>query len=106
MPQIEENNPMKSNILQPRKQVKIAIALFKNIYIVCASVCQKGAFAKSLLDSTCPKARCNNNNNITSIALQSSGGPSSEAQQNKIINDIQEPGTYRGHHQFKGPPTI
>ena len=73
MPQIEENNPMKSNILQPRKQVKIAIALFKNIYIVCASVCQKGAFAKSLLDSTCPKARCNNNNNITSIALQSSG---------------------------------
>ena len=31
---------------------------------------------------------------------------SSEAQQNKIINHIQEPGTYRGHHQFKGPPTI
>ena len=24
-------------------------------------------------------------------------------QQNKIINHIQEPGTYRGHHQFKGP---
>ena len=28
------------------------------------------------------------------------GGPSSEAQQNKIINHIQEPWTYRGHHQF------
>ena len=27
-------------------------------------------------------------------------------QQNKSINHIQEPGTYRGHHQFKGPPTI
>ena len=40
------------------------------------------------------------------IALKSSGGPSSEGQQNKIINHIQEPGTYRGHHQFKGPPTI
>ena len=22
------------------------------------------------------------------------------------LNHIQEPGTYRGHHQFKGPPTI
>ena len=45
-------------------------------------------------------------NVTTSIALKSSGGPSSEAQQNKIINHIQEPGTCRGHHQFKGPPTI
>ena len=43
---------------------------------------------------------------ITSIALKSSGGPSSEVQQNKIINHIQEPGTYRGHHEFKGPPTV
>ena len=34
------------------------------------------------------------------------GGPSSEAQQNKIINHIQEPGTYSGHHQYEGPPTI
>ena len=32
------------------------------------------------------------------IALKSSGGPSSEAQQNKIISHIQD----RGHHQFKG----
>ena len=47
--------------------------------------------------------------NITSIALKYSGGPSSEAQQNKIINHIQEPGTYyiyTGHHRLKGPPTI
>ena len=37
-----------------------------------------------------------NTNNITSIALTSSlGGQSSEGQQNKIINHIQEPGTYR-----------
>ena len=34
------------------------------------------------------------------------GGPSSEAQQNKIINQIQKPGTCRGHHQYEGPPTI
>ena len=34
------------------------------------------------------------------------GGPSSESQQNKIINQIQKPGTYRGHHQYEGPPTI
>ena len=27
-------------------------------------------------------------------------------QQNEIVNHIQMPGTYRGHHQFKGPPTI
>ena len=40
------------------------------------------------------------------MVLKSSGGPSSEAQQNKIINHIQEAGTCRGHHQFKGPPTI
>ena len=38
---------------------------------------------------------------MTSIALKSSGGgASSEAQQNKIINHIQESGTYRGHLQF------
>ena len=47
----------------------------------------------------------NNNNIITYLALKSSG-PSSEAQQNKIIDHIQVPGTCRGHHQFKGPPTI
>ena len=40
--------------------------------------------------------------NITSIVFNPRGGPSSEAQQNKIINHIQEPGTCRGHHQFKG----
>ena len=34
------------------------------------------------------------------------GGPSSEERQNKIVNHIQEPGTYRSHHQFEGPPTI
>ena len=39
------------------------------------------------------------NNNITSNrGLKSSGA--------QIINHIQEPETYRGHHQFKGPPTI
>ena len=43
---------------------------------------------------------------ITAIALKSSGGPSSEAQQNKIINHIQEPGIYRGRHQYEGPPTV
>ena len=41
------------------------------------------------------------NNNITSIALKYSEARSSEAQQNKIINHIQEPRTYRGHNQFK-----
>ena len=42
------------------------------------------------------KKHLNNNNNkknITSMALKSSGGPSSEEQQNKIINQIQEPGS-------------
>ena len=34
------------------------------------------------------------------------GGPSSEAQQNKIVNHFQEPGTYSGRHPFKGPSTI
>ena len=51
----------------------------------------------------------NNNNNINIYNFYSAlilGGPSSEVQQNKIINHIQEPGTYRGHHQCKGPLTI
>ena len=33
------------------------------------------------------------------MALKSFGGPSSEAQQNKISNHIQEPGIYRDHQQ-------
>ena len=41
------------------------------------------------------------NNNITSTALTSSlGDPSSEAQQNKIVNHFQEPETHRSHHQL------
>ena len=36
----------------------------------------------------------NNNNNNNFMALKS------EAQQNKISSHVQEPGTYRGHHQF------
>ena len=34
------------------------------------------------------------------------GARCTEAQQNKILNHIQEPGTYTGHHQFQGAPTI
>ena len=40
----------------------------------------------------------------TFIALKSSGDELGRAK--KIINHIQEPGTYMGHHQFEGPPTI
>ena len=46
----------------------------------------------------------NNNNNRTSIALKSSGTRTQK--RNKTVNHIQEPGTYRDHHQFKGPSTI
>ena len=49
-----------------------------------------------------------NKNNITSIVLKSSGTPpSSEAQQNQIVNNFQEPGTCRSRYQFEGPsPTF
>ena len=40
------------------------------------------------------------------IIILKLGDPSSEAQQNKIVNHFQELGTYSGHHQFKGPSTI
>ena len=46
----------------------------------------------------------NNNNNIMKPPTSILGDPSSEAQQNKIVNQIQEP--YRSHHQFEGPPNI
>ena len=56
-----------------------------------------------------PKQYINDNNNNNIYIFYGAyilGGPSSEAQQNKIINQIQKPGTYSGHHQYEGPPTI
>ena len=52
------------------------------------------------------KRLSDNNNNNKYNFYSALGGPSSEAQQNKIVNQIQEPGTYRGRHQYEGPPTI
>ena len=46
----------------------------------------------------------NNNKNITSMALKSSGARARK--RNKTINQIQKPGTYRGHHQYEEPPNI
>ena len=55
---------------------------------------------------TCCNLHINNNNKyITSIALKSSG-VRARKRKKKIINQIQESGTYRGHHQYEGPPTI
>ena len=42
----------------------------------------------------------NNNNDITSMALKSSEARAQKRNKNKISNHIQEPGTYRDHHQF------
>ena len=42
--------------------------------------------------------RDNTNNDITSMALKSSEARAQK--RNKISNHIQEPGTYRDHHQF------
>ena len=44
----------------------------------------------------------NNNDNITSIALKSSEARAQKRNKTKSVhcNHIQEPGTYRGHHQF------
>ena len=56
------------------------------------------------LDISLILALNNDNNNITSIALKSSGARAQK--RNKTSNHIQEPGTYRGQHQFKEPPTM
>ena len=36
--------------------------------------------------------------------LKSSGARAEKRKKTKIINQIQEPGPYRGHHQYEGPP--
>ena len=47
------------------------------------------------------------NNNITSIALKSSGARAQKRNKTKSLNIFKSRGhTYRGHHQFNGPPTI
>ena len=48
----------------------------------------------------------NNNKYNFYVALKSWGARARKRNKTKIINHIQEPGTYRGHHQFKGPSTI
>ena len=40
----------------------------------------------------------NNKKNITSMGARA-------RKRKKTINQIQEPGTYRGHHQYEGTPT-
>ena len=52
--------------------------------------------AMQMLNTLVINTNNNNINNFYSALIL--GGPSSEAQQNKIINHIQDPGTYRGQY--------
>ena len=56
-------------------------------------------------DQSARLGRSRNNNTNVRTALKSSG-TRAQQRKKKIDNHIQEPGTYRSHHEFEGPTTI